>query len=587
MVLWTIYIQSYQDLLDIEIEIDNEKTFGELKKIVSEKMNIPYNDLLLVGKEEYGAKYNRIKLKEINGLCDQMTFIAAYQAGGGGGSWYNKEIHIKFLRQSKNIINSDESSDISGLLKLCFLKEIAPKISDNNLKKLSELLYHIIEILLKGYVSDFREDIQKNIVEVLEKMRGSNIINFSNFVDEVIDSYQIKQLLNFLPNSYLNEMKDIKYRLSKYNNCIELFNKEFRKSVKESILEFSVISLVIIEREDFEIFERERNKCSNRVERILYHGTSIDPISKILTGLYKKSLERKKAINGNGVYFTDLLDYAWFYGGEDGNRANCTRIPKVGDTFTAIVNWVYYDKNGFYQVKDRNSVRNPGKNQINFAYAGSVTERLQNIDKSKFFATEFVVYELDQICPFMSMKLKREEFCVIWRDNNFSSNPVYNNEYDKIFKEFLKERMKYINQNAKFNIYPCETSEEALELVKRKKYNKIILLSNVGSDLGGKKFIEKAREIIGNDVIALFLAYSTSHLKWIKSFKNALFANQPTFYEDYLQCFDENNNDDIQRELKKLVNKMEEHYKVKFNFDDNYLHYPLFKDSGKYSDMSF
>ena len=58
---------------------------------------------------------------------------------------------------------------------------------------------------------------------------------------------------------------------------------------------------------------------------------------------------------------------------------------------------------------------------------------------------------------------------------------------------------------AKYNIYPCETSEEALELVNRKKYNKIILISNVGSDIGGKKFIDKAREIIGNDVIVYFL----------------------------------------------------------------------------------
>ena len=583
MVLWTIFILSNEDLIDIEI--DNEKTFGELRKIVSQKLNLTCNDFILAGGEEYGAKYNFIKLKEISGIDDQATLYLVFQINGGG-SWYNKEIHIKFLRQSKDIINSSESPDISGLLKLCFLKEIAPKISDDNLKKLSELLYHIIQVLLKGYIKETPGEIQKNIVEVLEKMRGSNIINFSNFVDEVIDSYQINQLLNLLPYSYLNEMKDIKYRLSKYNNCIKLFNKEFQKSIKESILEFSVISLVIIEREDFEIFEKERNKCPNRVERILYHGTSIEPISKILTGIYKKSMERKKAINGNGVYFTDLLDYAWFYGGED-NRANCYRIPHVGDTFTAIVNWVYYDRNGFYQVKDSNSIRNPGKNQINFAYAGSGTERLKNPDKGKFLATEFVVYELDQICPFMSMKLKREEFCVIWRDNNFSSNPVYNNEYDKIFKEFLKERMKYINQNAKFNVYPCETSEEALELVKRKKYNKIILLSNVGTDLGGKKFIEKAREIIGNEVIALFLAYSTSHLKWIKSFKNALFANGPTFYEDYLQCFEENNNDDIKRKLKNLINKTEDHYNVKFNFNDNYLYYPYFKVSGKYSDMSF
>ena len=56
----------------------------------------------------------------------------------------------------------------------------------------------------------------------------------------------------------------------------------------------------------------------------------------------------------------------------------------------------------------------------------------------------------------MSVKLKRVEFCVIWRDNNFSSKPVYNNEYDEKFKVFLKERLKYINQTAKYNIYPCE-----------------------------------------------------------------------------------------------------------------------------------
>ena len=114
------------------------------------------------------------------------------------------------------------------------------------------------------------------------------------------------------------------------------------------------------------------------------------------------------------------------------------------------LNHVYYDKNGFQQVKDGN--RTPEKNQINFAYAGAGSERLIYPDKSKFLGTEYVIYELDQICPFMSAKLKRVEFCVIWRDNNFSPKPIYNNEFDKKFKEFLKERMKYINQNANYNI---------------------------------------------------------------------------------------------------------------------------------------
>jgi hypothetical protein len=378
-------------------------------------------------------------------------------------------------------------------------------------------------------------------------------------------------------------MNNIKCRLSNYNNCIALFNKEYDKSKKESIFEFSVVSLVIIEREDFEKFENERKHCQNRVERILYHGTSIKPISEILTGLYKKSMEKRKAINGKGVYFTDSLDYGWFYGGKDGNRANFSGIPKIRDTFTVIVNSVYYDKTGFQQVKD--SKRTPGKNQINFAYAGARSERLDKPDKTKFIGTEYVIYDLDQICPFMAITLIREEYCVIWRDNNFSSKPVYNNEFDKTFKEFLKERLKYINQYANYNIYPCETTEEALELVNRKKYNKIILLSNVGTDLGGKKFVDKAREIIENDVIVLFLAYRTSHLKWIKQYKNALFSNEPKFYEEYLKCFDEGRN--TKNKIQSLINNLEKHYNVKFNFDDKYLDYPLFKEDGKYSELRF
>ena len=293
-------------------------------------------------------------------------------------------------------------------------------------------------------------------------------------------------------------------------------------------------------------------------------------------------MERRKAINGKGVYFTDLLDYGWYYGGEGGNRANFHSIPKVDDTFIVIVNSIYYNRNGFQQVKDGN--RTPGKNQINFAYAGARSERLTYPDKSKFLATEYVIYDLDQICPFMSAKFKRVEFCVIWRDTNFSNNPVYNNEFDQVFKAFLKERMKYINQNAKYNIYPCETSEEALELVNRKKYNKIILISNVGADKGGKRFVEKARQIIGNDVIALFLAYKTSHLDWIKSFKNALFSNDPKFYEEYLQCFEGYS---IKKELKHLIEKMENHYEVNFNFDDSFFDYPLFKEVGEYNELRF
>ena len=437
-----------------------------------------------------------------------------------------------------------------------------------------------MKLLKNGYIES--PDMKKNIQEILEKIRGINIINFARYVDEVINSNELKNIMHLLGKNDYTEINDVKNRLSLYNKYIQLFDKEFEKAKKESIFEFSIISLVVMEREDFETFERERNKCPNRVEKILYHGTSIKPISCILTGYFRKSTE-KCYQHGKGVYFTDFLDYCWFYGGEQSNRANRNIIPKIGETFTLIACSIYYDQNGFRKVKDYKYT--PKKNEINFAYAGCQLETLENKDDSKFVGTEYVIWELDQICPFLGAKLKRNEYCVVWRDNNFSSKPVYNNEFDEKFKEFLKERIKYIQQMANYNIYAFDNSEEALNLIKRKKYNKIILISNVGSDLGGKHFVTNARKIIGNNVIALFLAYKESHLNWITKYKNALFSNSSKFYEDYLECF--NSKHYIKENIMEYKEKLEKHYGVKFNFDDKFLDFPLYKKSGKYSDLTF
>ena len=168
----------------------------------------------------------------------------------------------------------------------------------------------------------------------------------------------------------------------------------------------------------------------------------------------------------------------------------------------------------------------------------------------------------------------------------FHQKPIYNNKFDEIFKKFLRERMKYIEQNANYNIYTFDNSEEALNLIKRKKYNKIILISNVGKNFGGKTFINKAREIIGNNVIALFLAYNISHLDWIKNYKNALFSNQPNFYEEYLECFNCEYNK-VKRRINSLKEKVEKHYNATFNFDDKFLDFPNYKEEGKYSDLTF
>jgi hypothetical protein len=223
-----------------------------------------------------------------------------------------------------------------------------------------------MKILKISYIpSLYEKEASKNIKEVLEKISGSNIISFSNFVEEEINTECFNQIMNFLNKDDFIEINDIKFRLGKYNKYILLFEKEFQNSLRHSIFEFSVVSLVVLDREDFDTFETEREKCPNRVEQILYHGTQFHPISCILTGMFKKSIERC-CQHGKGVYFTDNLDYCWFYGGLKNNRDNTNKIPRIGEFFTAITSCVYYNKNGFLKVKDYKTRIQPGKNEINF-----------------------------------------------------------------------------------------------------------------------------------------------------------------------------------------------------------------------------
>ena len=497
----------------------------------------------------------------------------------------NYRINIKFIKsRNQSVFNCYQ--ELNGILKLCLLNEIALKIDDSildkafSLKNIPQKIYFILKILKKTNSLDENADDKKKIESILNLEKGKNIMNFSNFADEIINQEWINKIMNYVKQEDKNEINDTILKLGKYKFYMEFFEKELNKSMKQSYFEFSPVSLVIIDREDYDNYENERRNCPNRCEQILYHGTQVHPISSILTGMFKRS-EKAHFQFGKGVYFTDLLDYCWFYGGNVDNRANKNKIPKIGDIFTAICSMVYYKRDGFLQVKDYKTRLIPGKNEINFAYAGAELETIDKPDKTKFLATEYVVWNLAQICPIISVKFRRDEFCIVWRDDNFSEEAIYNNDFDKMFKNFLGECIKYIKQSAKYNVYPCQTTNEALDIIRRKKYNKIILISNVGPQFGGKTFVEEARKIIGNDVIVMFLAYMQQHLKWITKFKNALFANKAEFYEEYLDCFGN------KARMNQLIEKIQNHYQVKFNFDNKFMDYPLYKDSGKYSDLSF
>jgi len=483
-----------------------------------------------------------------------------------------------FKVDKSNRFSTITGSDLVDISKVCFLKEISTRLSDNNIDKFPENIAIILKLLKKGKIENIN-NLKNETKELLERIRHTNLLNLTHYINRTIDSTQIENILKVLNKSDFDDINEFRSNLAKINAQVLMFEKDFDIARKKSIFEYSLVSLEIIDRPDIENYESASKTCSNKNERIMYYGAPEEDVFYILQNNFKFSLDNNF---GKGIYFSNSLDLSCIFARE--SYSNKLKLPEVGEVFNFVVSSVFYNNKSRKRVIDNKY--SPQKNEVNIALVDGKLKPLKVENKSKFYSRQYVIGDISQILPFIHLKIKRNEYCVIWRDNNLSSKPVYNDKYDQTFKDFLKKRLEYIHQYAKFNIYPCETTEEALKLVNKKKFNKIILMSNVGTDMGGKKFVDMARKIIGNDVITLFLAYMDNHLKWITKYKNALFSNIDEFHEQYLECFTDDAGATRQNILT-LKNSIEDHYKVKFNFDNNFLNFPHFKEDGEFNDLNF
>ena len=126
---------------------------------------------------------------------------------------------------------------------------------------------------------------------------------------------------------------------------------------------------------------------------------------------------------------------------------------------------------------------------------------IEDKKKGTFLGNEYIITELCQILPLYGLTFKRNEYFILWRDPQLK---------DKI--NYLKEQKLFINKYAKMNSYFESSTEKALEIINRKKYNKIILISSIGEELSGKKFVVVARKILEFDVLVLFYSNNSKDL---------------------------------------------------------------------------
>ena len=584
---------------NVEIFIENEKgksflvdcpkeiKYSQLQKIIKDK-NITeltnYYYILL-----NGATYDDNNLNEILKLEEGDKLIIVNERSDENG--YFIEFHKNY-----NLNENDMKTEpLTGLLRLMLVKYISSFISDTS---------NINSQEIKKIISDLRiglkekENTKEDIKANLEETQGNNILVYSNYINSIISDKIINQLLQLLPKNKQNEVKKQWSLLSKYQDFSKLFEEELFKAIEKSYFDYSLIGLSLYEQKNRRIFIESMNTCPNLVVKYLFHGTQLDPIKEILTDGF---LYTRKAFYGMGIYFSDMLDYVAFYaGGKDfkTRREYFGKVIPVNSVFSCVSAEIYYSQSKKKDIYDFNLLvktldhfptyeeikrdypdKMVEKDGIHFArvepYQGRVRKREQIIDdakKGKFIGNEYVITEFQQILPLYGLTFRRNEFFVVWRDNHFKGN----NEYSK----FLKERKLFIYEYAKMNAYFEDSLEKALEIIKRKKYNKIILISNIGLDKAGKKFVEVARKLLGFNVVVLFFSGNSSHFSWLQNFPNALYTNNSSFYKDFILNYNE-------KGLLDLKKKIENQYKIKLKFTNDYMKFPNFIDSDKYDNIIF
>ena len=568
------------------IECPKSISYFDFTNILSEKNIYTLKDYYIVFKgETYTEKKYEQILKFQNG--DRVVIVNTREEE----NFYAK-MHTNPNLNESNMVKGK----LTGILRLILLKYISTCINNVNLIPSQEIRNIINE--LKGGMK-LEESPEADIKSNLMEKSGGDIISYSNYVSSVINDDDLNNLLKLVGQSMENQI--IKYWsiLSKYEEFNKKFQVELFKAIKKSYFDYSLIGLSLYEQGDRIKYLKAKEDCPDPViTRYLFHGTQIDPISKIITGGF---LYTRKPFYGMGIYFSDMLDYVSFYsGGNDfySRRDNFGKILPVNSTFSCVSAEVFYCKglkkeiyDFSYMVKELNHF--PTYEEIEKGYKEKMVETngvhyarvepnkgqvrnkediIKDKTDGKFIGTEYVITEKSQILPLYGLTFKRNEYFVLWRDPNFGVKNSFSN--------YLKERQLFIYQYAKMNAYFESSTEKALEIIKTKKFNKIILISSIGLDLSGKKFVEIARGILGFNVVVLFFSQNQKHLSWLQNFPNALYTNDASFYKDYIMNYNA-------KGLLNLKAKIENFYNIKLKFTQDFLKFPKFINQKEYDDIIF
>ena len=201
-----------------------------------------------------------------------------------------------------------------------------------------------------------------------------------------------------------------------------------------------------------------------------------------------------------------------------------------------------------YLLEDKNIISTINDSEINIELNLKVFYRIENNSKEfNFIKIKQINDKINNnIIYIMNITVKRNEYYVFWRDPEFAGTGAFNRT--------LMQCKKFCLEEVNMSFYYEISIEKALKFIKKKINDKIILISNIGEDLSGKRFVEIAREIYGYDLFVLF--YSASKYDFIEEFPNCLYTTKQDIYRKYITKFSKEG-------LKQLKEEVEKVYKIK------------------------
>ena len=468
------------------------------------------------------------------------------------------------------IINVEKGCTI---LQIAFLNELGSGGNVNEkMKKAIQRVDNIFSTMGKAIVGNIQNE--EITLPDEQKMQEFYDKGSSNLLQ---NTYKLRKIdIEDIKKQVLSEAKEISKKnwnfIFQHEDIFENAEKQIRNDIKTNEFEMIIIGQTVIANKYIKEFEELKNTIPKENQKVvfLYHGTKFENQLSIVQKNFlvpkgeDESEWKRNAKDlgyfGKGIYATDNMFYAAKYSYGYNNEFVFNERTHI---FCCMA--VYNDEkvekitNDSYRGKEINEdiANSCGVYQ---AFVGDYMEfwpiEEDDIQYSYLIANEFVFANKYQIIPVYSFTVMRKDHFILWIDENLEST-----DKTKLLKE-LQERMEV-------NVYFAQSMDEGLEIIQRKKKNKIKLITNSGYDFSGKKLIEEARKIIGSNFVCMVFASSIDHIKWVSKMENVLFTMTPEHFREFAAM------ELDQKDIIEFAHRLEDSYEYKVNInEDELLNFP-------------